>query len=309
MPALRWLFGQPYLLLSLTALFWGGNAVAGKIAVGHISPFLLTSLRWLSAMAIILPLALPQLRRDWPVIRRHLPFLVLLGTMGFTIFNNLMYWSLTYTSAINVAIIQASMPLMVFVLNFTLFRIATTWLQAFGFLLTLAGVLLTAANGSLGVLLSLDFNRGDLIMLIAIMIYGAYSVLLKNKPKMHWMSFITVLGSSAFTVSLLFTGFEAASGRLNWPDTTGWIVIAYTAIFASLLSQVFWIRGLELIGSNRGGIFINIVPIAGAGLAILILGEQFRTYHAIALVLVVGGVWIAQHRGLTRRNAAPPAGS
>jgi drug/metabolite transporter (DMT)-like permease len=292
----RWLMGQPILLLSLTALFWGGNAIAGKIAVGHVSPFLLTTFRWIVAMAIVGWFAIPHLRRDWPVIRKNFAFLVMLGAIGFAVFNNLMYSALNYTSAINVAIVQASMPLMVFVLNFLLFQMRATLLQVTGFILTLIGVALVASAGSLNTLLSLAFNHGDILMLVAIMTYGVYSVLLKNKPDIHWLSFITVLGTSALVTSLAFSAWEISRGTAIWPDQTGWAVILYTAVFPSILSQVFWMRGLEMIGSNRGGVFINIVPIVGSALAIVILGETLHPYHIIALVLVVGGVWLSQRK-------------
>ncbi len=131
-------------------------------------------------------------------------------------------------------------------------------------------------------------------MLIAISIYGIYSVYLKNKPDIHWLSFIAVLGTSAMFVSMVFSAWEISSGSVRWPDFQGWMVVLYTAIFPSILSQVFWMRGLEIIGANRGGVFINIVPIFGSALAILILGENFRWYHAAALVLVIGGVWLSQ---------------
>lgn len=300
MSAFRWLFGQPYFLLTLTAFFWGGNAIAGKIAVGHISPFLLTTSRWFVAMALIYPFAINHLKRDWPKIKPRLPFLIALGAIGFCVFNNLMYLSLVYTSAINVAIVQASMPLIVFFLNFALFQLLATRLQIIGFLLTLIGVITVASAGNLETLTTLAFNIGDLLMLIAIMFYGVYSVFLKNKPDIHWLSFIAVLGTAAFVTSIAFSIWEYQTNTIIWPDTTGFLVVLYTAIFPSLLSQVFWMRGLEIIGSNRGGVFINIVPIVGSGLAILILGEQFRLYHAIALVLVIGGVWLSQRTVKTR---------
>jgi len=294
--------GQPYLLLSLTALFWGGNAIAGKIAVGHISPFLLTTLRWVVAMAIVAWFARPHLRRDWPVISRNLPFLLMLGAIGFAVFNNLMYSALNHTSAINVAIVQASMPLMVFALNFMLFKLRTTWLQVLGFILTLIGVAIVASAGSFENLANLAFNHGDILMLIAIMTYGVYSVLLKNKPNIHWLSFITVLGTAALVTSLAFSAWEIVNQTIIWPDQTGWAVILYTAIFPSILSQVFWMRGLEMIGSNRGGVFINIVPVVGSALAILLLVETLHPYHIIALVLVIGGVWLSQRKTGSKRT-------
>ena len=300
MPIFRWLFNQPYMLLIFTAIFWGGNAIAGKLAVGHISPFTLTFIRWLVAMAIVYPFAMPHLKRDWPQIRKQIFFLMFLGATGFTLFNNLMYSALVHTSAINVAIVQASMPLTVFLLNYLLYKLRATALQMTGFTLTLIGVLIVAAQGKPEILLTLDINFGDLLMLVAIVTYGIYSVLLKNKADMHWLSFITVLGTSALLASGLFMAWEMKAGTQIWPDTQGWLVVIYTAVFPSILSQVFWMRGLELVGSNKGGVFINLVPLFGSLLAVVILGERFHLYHAVAMVLVVGGVWLSQQQARRR---------
>ena len=285
---------HPYLLLTLTALLWGGNAIAGKLAVGHVSPFLLTSLRWVIACVVLLPFALPHLKADEKAIKKHFWFLSTLGVLGFTVFNNLLYLALTHTTAINVAIEQASMPLIVFALNYLLFRTQVTAFQVIGFVITMLGVAFTVIRGDLFNLGNQSLNAGDLLMVFAIMVYGIYSVLLKNKPEMHLLSFMFVLAFSALIVSIPFTLYELATGNLIAPDTQGWGVVIYAAIFPAVLAQLFWVMGLEKIGSNRGGLFINLVPIFGALLAILILGEQFELYHAIGLALVLGGIALAQ---------------
>lgn len=288
------LITHPYLLLTITALVWGGNAVAGKLAVDHVSPFLLTLLRWTVACAVLLPFAYPHLKKDLPVIRRHFWFLFALGVTGFAVFNNLMYLALNHTSAINVAIEQASMPLIVFALNYILFRTRVTLFQVAGFLITLVGVAVTATRGNLFSLGEQGLNFGDMLMISAIMVYGTYSVFLKNKPDIHLLSFLSVLGFSAFIGTIPFAVYESVTDTMIWPDAQGWGVVLYAALFPSLVSQLFWVMGLQQIGSNRGGLFINLVPIFGALLAVLILGEQFQTYHAIGLVLVLGGITIAQ---------------
>lgn len=294
MPVKPGLMTNPYLLLTVTALVWGGNAVAGKLGAGHVSPFLLTLFRWIIACAVILPFALPHLRKDYPLIKKHFWFLFVLGAVGFGLFNNLFYLALNYTTAINVAIEQASMPLIVFFLNYLLFRTKVTAFQLIGFVITLVGVGVTATRGSL---LDFDFqslNIGDALLIIAIMFYGTYSVFLQKKPEIHLLSFLFVLGLAALVISIPFTAAEILTDRLLWPDLQGWGVIVFAGIFPSLVSQLFWVMGLEQIGSNRGGVFINLVPIFGALLAILILGEKFQAYHAVGLVLVLGGIALAQ---------------
>ncbi len=286
-----------YLLLLLTTLFWGGNAIAGKLAVGHISPFLLTSLRWAGAALILAIIGHRQLRRDWDKARRHLPFLFLLGTVGFTLFNATMYSALQYTSAINVSIEQAGMPMFIFLANFLLFRLGVTWVQILGFIITLVGVALTASNGDLLRLAELQVNFGDALMILAIILYGGYTVALRFKPDLHWQSLMLVLAVSALVSSLPFAAWEWQSGSMILPDTQGWLVAIYTVVFPSILSQSFYIRGVEIIGGNRASIFINTVPIFGTVLSVLILGEIFHLHHAIALVLVLGGIWMAEHSG------------
>lgn len=296
MTLLRNLSSQPYALLTLTAVMWAGNAIAGKLAVGHISPFLLTSSRWCIASLILVTLAWRHLRRDWPVIARQWPFLALLGAIGFALFNDLLYLALTHTTAINVAIEQAAMPLIVFLLNFLLFQIRTTWLQVSGFVLTLVGVVITATQGNPFGMASQPVNIGDLYMIGAVLAYGVYSVALARKPALHWLSFIAVLVTSAFVASLPATIWEIANEKVIWPDGQGWMVALYTAIFPSILAQIMWIRGLEMIGSNRGGVFINLVPIFAAVMAVAMLGEALHLHQAVAMVLVMTGVWIAQRK-------------
>ena len=294
MPLTR-LTSNAAILLTLTALIWGGNAVAGKFAVGHISPLLLTCARWTIAAVLLIIIAHRHLRTDWPVIRARLPFLFVMGAVGFATFNGLLYTSLKYTTAINVTILQAGMPMFIFFLNFVAFRTKPHWGQMVGYTLTLVGVLLTAAAGDFSTLADLAINRGDLIMLVAALIYAAYSVAVVTKPKMHWLSFLTTLIASAAIVSIFMALYEATTPQFIWPTTTtGWTIVVFTAIFPSIIAQGFYIRGIELIGGNKAGLFVNLVPIFGALLSVLLLGEAFHLYHMIALALVIGGILLAQ---------------
>lgn len=287
---------RAYILLILTAAMWGGNAVAGKLAVGHVSPMLLTMIRWLMALALMLAIAWPQVRRDRAIIRKHLPFLVLLGAVGFAAFNLLFYTALQYTSAINVAIVQGAMPAVIFLVNFVLFRIRASMAQMLGFMITLAGVAIVAANGSFARLLALEVNRGDALMLIAVVIYGGYTVALRFKPEIHWQSMMTVLSAAALVMTIPFAAWEIVSGAVIWPDAQGLTAAAYTAIFPSLISQVLYIKGNEIIGSNRAGLFINLVPIFGTLMSVAIIGEALHLFHVAALCLVLGGIAIAERR-------------
>lgn len=298
---------RAYLYLTITAAGWGGNAVAGKLAVGHISPAMLTSLRWVVAVLILLPFAWPHLRREWPVIRANALILLFLGTLGFTLFNNFLYLGLNYTSAINGVILQAATPLVIFIASFVLFRQRTLVAQVVGFGLSVIGVVLVATDGQPSRLLELDIGLGDALLLAAVLCYGLYTVALRWKPQLHWLSLMTMLAIVAMVGSLPFTLWESATGRLIVPDARGWLVVLYAATIASIVSQVLYIRGNEMIGGNRAGLFFNLVPIFGTIFAVVILGEQLQAYHLIALVLVLGGIALAERRGRRQAAAEPQA--
>lgn len=283
-----------YLILSLTTFIWGANAIAGKLAVGHISPLMLTAMRWLVALAVLSLVALPQVRRDLPLIRQRLGYLLALGALGFTLFNATLYTALTHTSAVNVVIEQAGMPLVIFLANYLILRIAVTWMQVIGFALTFLGVAVTVSHGDLGRLLALELNLGDALMLLAILCYGGYTVALRWKPPIHWMSLLFVLSASAFLAALPLLAIEVAAGTLILPDSRGWAIAIATAIFPSLAAQALYIKGNELIGGNRAGLFINLVPIFGTLLAVAVLGEALHPFHVVGLALVLGGIAMAE---------------
>ncbi len=290
---------RAYLLLVVTTLFWGSNAIAGKLAVGHISPFLLTSTRWAVALLAAIVLGHRRFMADRATVRRHLPLLFAYGAIGFACFNATFYTAAQYTTALNIVIIQAGMPLVIFCVNFALFRIRVTTGQAAGFALTLTGVMLAVSNGSLETFLGLKFNRGDALMLLAILFYGSYTATLRWKPAMHWLSFMIALSAAAFVASLPFTLWEAASGRLFLNDGRGVAIGLFAALGPGLIAQATFIAGTEIIGSNRAGLFINLVPIFGGLMSVALLGEQLHLYQLAALALVVGGIAIAERRRRT----------
>lgn len=293
-----------YVYLTITAIVWGGNAIAGKFAIGHVSPMMLTLVRWSLAFVIIAPFSTRRVWKDLQTLRRHLPFLLILGAVGFSLFNAIFYTALTYTSAINATIEQSGMPMVIFLFNFLLFRTRVQIAQIVGFILSLVGVALTASHGDVTSLAGLKINFGDALMLLAVVLYGSYTVALRFRPQLHWQSLMTALALGALLASIPCAAWEWSRGATHWPDTQGWLVGLFTAIFPALLSQVCFVRGVELIGANRAGLFINLVPIFGTFLAVILLGESFEPYHAIALVLVLGGISLAETAGRRAAMAA-----
>lgn len=290
-------WGNAYLLMIVTTLIWGGNAVASRLAVDNITPMALTCLRWVG-VCLVMPLLV---RRDlvvyWPQIRAHWRFVALLGLTGFTGFNVLMYLAAYSTSAINIGILQGSIPVIVLIGAFFAYRIAITPMQALGVVVTLAGVAVTASRGDLDVLLGFRFVPGDLLMIMACVFYASYTVGVRNRPAVPALVFFTVASGFACLFSLpLFIG-EIALGVFHRPTPTGWAVLAFTVIMPSIISQLTFMRAIELIGPGRAGVFVNLVPVFAPLLAVLVLGEPFGLYHAVALLLVLGGIFIAERLG------------
>jgi drug/metabolite transporter (DMT)-like permease len=288
------LFGNPYLLLLLTMTFWGGNAVAGRLAAVEMTPITLTFLRWVGACLICYLVAHRRIHRDWRALRAHWFPLLLLGGFGFCGFNAVYYWALNYTTAINAAIIQAILPVLIIGLNLVLFSMQVRWLQLVGVLVSIAGVFFIISRGNWAVLMALDFNFGDLLMVVAMLLYGGYAVGLRNKPPLHWVTLMFGLSFVALLVAtVLFIG-ELWLGEPKFPGTTGWLVIAYVSVFPSLLAQLFFIRSVELIGANRAGAYVNLTPILGSLMAIGFLGEALHWFHIAAITLVFVGIAIAE---------------
>ncbi len=288
-----WLFGQPYLLLSLTSLFWAGNTVLGRFIAGHVPPVTLAFIRWSGAFVILLPFAAHHLRRDWPTIRKHAGLMTLLALTGFSAYNTMAYYGLQYTSAINGLLLQSVGPLFVAMWTFALFRDRLTLRQAGGICISLIGVIVIVSRASLDVLLAIAFNRGDVWFLIALMIYGFYTAVLRTRPKMHPISFLAVGMGWGAALLVPAMAIELASGRTIVLDGTSWLSFAYVCVFPSLLGYLFLNRGIELIGANRAAPFMHLVPVFGSVLAIVLLGERFEVYHAVGYSLVFAGVTIA----------------
>ncbi len=293
----RWAFGQATVLLLATMLMWAGNAVAGKLAVGEVSPMLLVCMRWMFVCVVIAVFARGNLAADWPELRRHLPVVIIMGIAGYTGFNALFYLAAHHTTGVNITILQGSIPVLTLLGAFLVFRTPVTKLQATGMSVTLFGVLVIATRGHPEALSSLSFNIGDIWLLIACVMYSGYTVALRRRPKTSGFGFFSAMAIVSFVTSLPLVGLEAFRGELIWPTPKGWAILVYVAIFPSFLAQMFFMRSVELIGPGRASLFANLVPAFGAVLSVLILGETFEAFHAVSLVLVLGGILIAERLG------------
>jgi len=284
-------------------LVWAGNVVAARWAPGQVSPQALTTLRWFFPSLVLAVIARRHLLAERESLRVHWPRILVMGAVGYTVYSSLFYAAGAHTGAVNIALLQGAVPILVLVLNFLAYRQPVSWGQGLGVGVTLLGVTVAASHGDLDLLRTLAFNQGDLLMLAACLFYAGYTVSLARRPKMSGLAFFAVLAVAAFVTSLPPLAAEWAAGRLVWPTPVGWLIVAYVALGPSLTSQLTFLTAVELIGPNRAGLFINLVPIFGAGLAVLILGEPFDGADALALVLVLGGIACAER---LRPRTAPP---
>jgi drug/metabolite transporter (DMT)-like permease len=293
------LMSRPYILLVLTTLFWGGKSEAGKAAVGNIDTYELIVLRWAGALLVLIPFALGPVRRDWPTIRARWWLYLFYGAVGYALFNVLVYVAAYFTSGINNAIDQTSINIFVMLLSFALFRTKVRPLQLAGVALTMIGVALTATHGNLARILQLDINFGDGLVLVASLAYAMYSIGLRWRPKTDWLSFLFASFLGAVAASIVFQlalggGVPHFMNELPKVTPLGWAIVAYTVIFPSLVSQMLYVRGVELIGANRASLFINLIPLFGAVGSVLLLGEQLQLFHFIAGLLIAAGIVLAE---------------
>jgi drug/metabolite transporter (DMT)-like permease len=295
------LYQWPGLLLTLTAIFWAGNSVAGRLAVGHISPLLLVFLRWVLVLAVMWPLYGRQVREHWPEVRPQLLRIVLMAMLGLTGFNALYYVAAHTTTAVNIGILQGSVPVIVLVAAFLTHGTRSTLVQIGGVLVTALGVIVVATQGMPLAILDIDLNRGDLIILVACVLYALYTVALRDRPRMSGTAFFTLLALISAITSVPLVLAEAYVSGLSMPTWQGWLVTLYVAIFPSCLAQLLFLRGVDLIGPGRAGVFVNLVPVFSAILAVVLIAEPFALFHAVALALVIGGIWLAE-----RGRAASP---
>lgn len=287
-----------YLLLVLPPLFWAGNSVLARGVADLIPPVAMSFWRWTIALLILLPFTWKQTLKDWPEIKKHWQIIFLLGLFGIASFNTLLYTAAHSTTAINIALTQSVMPVIIVFISFILFRDRITLIQIVAIALCTLGAGYIVIHGDWQRLLQLEFVIGDLIMLLAVGLYGLYSVLLRKRPAIKPMSFLTstfAVGVALLLPLYLWERQTAAPLELSQPVI---ISLLYVAFCPSILAYLFWNQGIHEIGANRAGLYINLVPLFASLLAVLFLDEHFQTYHLVGIVLIASGLLLFNLRFL-----------
>ena len=283
-------------LLTLATFGWGTNAVASRLAVGEVSPMMLICLRWGVLVILILLLRWKEMLNAWPLIRPKLLWVFLMGGCGLSFFNALFYLAAHTTTALNIGLMQGTMPGFIVIGSLVFFGVAVNRLKVLGILLSFLGVVIIVSKGSLDNLLYLAFTKGDLLMLLACVFYSSYAVGLKLRPKVSDFVMMGYFGIAAFLTSMPLLFLEITLSDAQLPTAFGWKLILYVAIVPSFISQVFFMRGVGMIGSNSAGLYTNLVPVFAALLSVVVLGEFFGFYHLIAIVIVFVGIFVFEYQ-------------
>lgn len=284
---------NPYLLLALTSLFWSGNHIVGRAIAGYVPPYFAATMRWLLPFIVLWPFAKPHVERDWPKIVKHWRIILFAGLTGGAIFSAGQYVGLQMTTALNVSVLNSITPVAIVAVGAVFFKDRLSLFQLTGILISSLGVLTIITRGDLQTLRNIDFNHGDVIILGNMILFAVYSCVLRKLPELHWMTFIFLIAAiSAISLAPLAV-WELASGQQFVVSVPTILAILYFAIFPSFLAYVFWSRGIEQVGSSRGGPFLHLIPIYSAVLASLFLGERLMAFHFLGFALILSGVWAA----------------
>ena len=294
MDALKRVFASPYLLLPLTMLFWAGNNVVGRAAAPDIGPMALSFWRWLLALCILLPFVLPRLREQRHIIRAHWARLFGFGVLGVAAFTTLHYTALGHTTAINASLLASTMPAAIIGVSWLLFRETVSLRATLGMAVALAGVIAIVAKADTDIARTFDFNDGDLLALLAVVIWALYSVLLRFRPRgLDPLAFLAAIIASGLVVIGPLYAIEVARGLTFVPDWSTVLTIGYVGVFPSLMSYVFYNAGVEALGANKAGQFIYLSPLFASVLAVTLLGERFQTYHAAGMAAIFVGLYLS----------------
>jgi len=279
-----------YLLLMTAPLCWAGNIVLARGVVDLIPPVSFAFWRWSTAFLLLLPFAWRRVREDWPLARQHWRILTLISLLGISCFNTLLYSAVHTTTAINGALIQSTMPAIIILISLALYREPVTMRQLGGVAACILGACLVVLRGDLGALLAMAVVKGDVIMVVAVVIYAAYSALLRQRPPMHPLSFMMVtFGIGVLGLLPLYVWEVATVGAFPLTWQTGWSIL-YVAAFPSIVAYFCWNSGIDRIGPNRGGLFINFIPVFAAVMAVTWLGESLMWFHFAGMGLVLSGM-------------------
>ena len=283
-----------FLLLAAANLFWSGNWIAGRALRDAFEPASLNFWRWTVATLALAPFALPGLRGKLPLLRRHAGILLLLALTGVAVFQSLVYLGLRSTTAVNAVLLNSSMPLFMLLCSWAIEREHATARQIAGMLISLAGIAVILSRGDAHALLQLELHAGDVWILLAMPVWGIYSVLLKRRPaELGAVEFLFVISVAGVLMLAPVAAAQALQAPLQMQSTAQALGVLYMGLAASVFAFICWNRGVAVVGANAAGFTVHLLPAFGTLLAILFLGESFAGFHATGIATILAGVVLA----------------
>lgn len=287
---------SPYLLLTLANLFWAGNWIVSRGMRAEVPPIALSFWRWIIALACLLPLAWPYLKRDRAVLLASWRILAILGILGTCLYNALTYIGLQQTEAVNGLLLNSFIPIVIVALAWVFQRKRLRPIEALGILLSFCGVLSIVARGDAATLAGLSLNVGDLWILLSVVAWAIYTLLLPKRPNAHPLAFLFAIAAIGVVATLPLYLVELSAGRRIADSTGAWLTIAYAGVFPAFLGFIFWNKGVEQVGAARAGLFIHLLPAFGILLAALFLGERLLAFHYAGIALIFGGIFLTTRK-------------
>ena len=295
-----------YVLLPLAAACWAGNHIIARAVGGHVPPASLAVARWILVAALVLPFALPYLRRDWAHLGKSRGIMLLLAITGGGAFGTLQFVALHFTTALNMGVVGSVAPAFIVAASWLLFRDRLNGLQLSGVLVSLSGVLVIVSRLDLTRLSSFSFNAGDLIIIANMVLWALYSACLRLRPAIHPMTFMLAMAVIAGLGNLPFAALEYAFDyRLQATGLT-LLALLYSALITTLLAYIAWSRGIDIVGAPRASAFLHTIPVFSAILATTILGERIELFHVVGFALILAGVSLAARPSTKQKAAARP---
>ena len=287
-----------YLLLTLSVLFWAGNFIVGKFAtLFEIPPLTLNVLRWLSVWIILMPFTYKEIYNNLTDIKRKWLVISFMGIITISTFNSVVYYALNHTQIINAVLVLASIPAATIILSSLMKIEKTNIFQLFGLFLSIVGIGSISSNGDIQKIISLNFNKGDVWMLVCVITWSLYSTLLKkNKFKYSQFTLIQLMVSAGliFLIPQLF--YEQSIGLVVNFNKSFFFILFYVVAFPAIAAYYCWQKGVEIIGPNRSSMFIQLMPLFSAIMAIIIFNEKFELYHFTGAAFIVSGIYLSNKK-------------